>query len=290
MTGARSELVVGGFAAHVFVDDLGDDLETLSLREDDAHHLFTVRRLRAGERVSAGDGAGRWRPCVVEAGRLSADGPVVVEPPPSPEIAVGFAVVKGERPEAVVQKLTEAGVDRVIPLVTERSVVRWSATEAERHHGKLERVARVAAMQCRRAWLPAVSPVTAFTALIEEFAQAGGVGAGDRAGGVALAAAGGVPLSLAWPTVLVGPEGGWSPSELNVALPQVALGEFVYRSETAAVIAGGLLAALRADLVAECVTESVVEPVTGSVRESGAEPVAKLTERAYPESRRGSGG
>ena len=67
---------------------------------------------------------------------------------------------------------------------------------------------------------------------------------------MALADPGGRPPSLDYPTVLVGPEGGWSPAERGFGLPTVALGPTVLRTETAAVTAGALLAALRAGLVA----------------------------------------
>jgi 16S rRNA (uracil1498-N3)-methyltransferase len=278
VTRARSELVVGGFAAHVFVDEI--DADVVALRDEDAHHLFRVRRLQIGERVSAGDGAGRWRPCVVQPGgsggsdgsgrsggligsggsgrllALAAAGPVVAEPRPEPPITIGFAVVKGERPESVVQKLTEAGADRIIPVVTDRSVVQWTDAEAARHAAKLDRVAREAAMQCRRGWLPDVARMTPFSDVVAQFPS----------GGLALAAADGASPSLACPAVLIGPEGGWSVTELSVALPRVTLGELVYRSETAAVVAAGLLGALRGEVVAE------------------------RRERAYPESRRQSGG
>jgi 16S rRNA (uracil1498-N3)-methyltransferase len=238
--------VTGGFAAHVFVDDL----ETLALDADDARHLFRVRRLRVGERVSAGDGEGRWRPCVVEAGGsgvgLVPAGSVVLAERPSPVLTVGFAVVKGERPESVVQKLSEAGVDRIIPLVTERSVVGGDRLgPGSNRLTRLARIAREAAMQSRRAWLPVVSPLTPLAEVVAEFEASG------SCGGLALAAPGGQPPALSWPAVLVGPEGGWSPGELSVALPHVAFGDLVYRSETAAVVAGSLLAALRAGLVAE---------------------------------------
>lgn len=261
MSGAPSELVVGGFSAHVFVEDL----ESLVLSESDAHHLFRVRRLRAGERVSAGDGAGRWRACEVEPGGagLTAVGPVALAERPSPALTIGFALVKGERPESVVQKLTEAGIDRIIPLVTERSVVRWSGPEAGRHGVKLQRAAREAAMQSRRAWVPVVSALTSFAAVVEEFAPSGGV---------AMAALGGEAPSLSRPVVLVGPEGGWSPGELSVPLRRVALGEFVYRAETAAVVAGGLLAALRANLAVEPGAETGAGPGAETRAERGPGP------------------
>jgi 16S rRNA (uracil1498-N3)-methyltransferase len=68
---------------------------------------------------------------------------------------------------------------------------------------------------------------------------------------VALADPGGAPLTLSTPTVLVGPEGGWTDEELAAVPCHVGLGPHVLRAETAAVAAGVLLAALRAGLVAE---------------------------------------
>ena len=146
-------------------------------------------------------------------------------------------MVKGERPEWAVQKLTEIGVDRIVPLQTARSVVRWPLGEADRQLDRLRRVAREAAVQSRRLWLPVVGPVTGL---------AEAVGAES---GVALASPGGAPPTLDHPTVLVGPEGGWTDDELAWGAPTVSLGPTVLRTETAAVVAGTLLCALRSATV-----------------------------------------
>ena len=71
------------------------------------------------------------------------------EPAAVPALTVAFAPVKGERPEWVVQKLTELGIDRIVPLVSERSVVRWSGARGKATVERLRRVAREAAAQCR---------------------------------------------------------------------------------------------------------------------------------------------
>lgn len=151
---------------------------------------------------------------------------------PTPAIGVAFALVKGTKPELVVQKLTELGVDVIVPFVAERSVVVWDRHKAEAARVRFDRVAREAAMQSRRAWLPTVEPVTTF----DEVAGRKGVSRADRGGG---------PITLARPLVLVGPEGGWSDSERGRDLPVVALGDGVLRAETAAIAAGTLLGALR---------------------------------------------
>jgi 16S rRNA (uracil1498-N3)-methyltransferase len=147
-------------------------------------------------------------------------------------IGVGFSLVKGDRNELIVQKLTELGVDRIVPVLAERCVVRWDAGRAERHHARLVKVARAAAMQSRRSRLPEVSPLT-------PFAVAANVE------GACLATQGGGPVGLARPFVLIGPEGGWSPDERSSGLVGVGLAPYVLRSETAAIVAAALLAGLR---------------------------------------------
>jgi 16S rRNA (uracil1498-N3)-methyltransferase len=151
---------------------------------------------------------------------------------------VGFALVKGDRPELVVQKLTELGIDRIVPFVADRSVVRWDTERSRRHVERLRKVARGAAMQSRRCRLPDVADLVRFSDLV----------ANDR-GAVALAEREGQRPSLLFRTVLIGPEGGWSPAELALSVPTVALGDQVLRAETAAITAAGVLTALRSGLI-----------------------------------------
>jgi len=217
--------------AHAFVVDLdGPELDA-----DDRHHLARVLRLRRGDMITVSDGSGRWRPCVF-GDQLEPSGPIEVEPSPEPRLTVAFAVVKGERTEWAVQKLVELGVDAVIPLAADRSVVRWDQARSEGHHRRLAKVARQAAMQSRRSTLPQIEPLRSL----------GEVAARP---GLALADPRGVPPSLRWPNVVVGPEGGWSPAEQDRDLPRVRLAPTVLRTETAAVVAGALLVALRDRLV-----------------------------------------
>ncbi|HET7489212.1 MAG TPA: RsmE family RNA methyltransferase [Acidimicrobiales bacterium] len=218
-------------AAHAFVDDLAEP----ALDAGDRHHFERVLRLRPGQAVTVADGAGRWRSCVWRAGgALEPTGPVADEGPAGPAVTVAFALTKGERPEWVVQKLTEVGVDRIVAFRAARSVVRWDGAKEAANLERWRRVARQAAMQCRRARLPEVSGVPPFA---EEAAAAGGFGA--------LAAPGGPPPTVALRMLLVGPEGGWADEELACGLPVCGLGPTVLRAETAALAAGVLLCGLR---------------------------------------------
>jgi 16S rRNA (uracil1498-N3)-methyltransferase len=228
-----------GAVAQVFVDDL----DAPRPAPDDAHHLARVLRLRAGELVVAGDGRGRWRTTVFtgDAGVLAVHGPVVTEPPPPRPVVVGFVPVKGERPEWVVQKLTEVGVDRIVVMRSVRAVVRWEGERAERAVERLRRIAREASSQSRRARVPEVSGILGPSELAAELAPTG-LSLADPGGGPVGLAAGALALA-------VGPEGGWDPSELAFATERVGLGPGILRAETAAVGAGILLCAVRDGLV-----------------------------------------
>ena len=219
--------------AHAFVPDP----EAPELGDDDLHHLLRVLRVRPGEEVTVSDGAGRCRPCRMgPGGLLEPAGEVVVVPRPRPAVAVGVALTKGERPEVAVQKLTELGVDRILPFVADRSVARWEGERAVRHVGRLRRVAREAAVQARLTFLPEVADLTDFASV----AALPGAARCDRGGG---------PPGLDRPVLLVGPEGGWSDAERDRGLPVVGLGPTTLRAETAAIAAGALLTALRAGAV-----------------------------------------
>jgi 16S rRNA (uracil1498-N3)-methyltransferase len=233
-------------AAHVFVDDLGAP----RLDDDDHRHLSRVLRLRPGDEITAGDGAGRWRPCRLGAGvgaELEIAGDVVTDERPEPAITIAFAVVKGDRPELVVQKLTEVGVDRIVPFVAERSVVRWDPDKVERQTVRFAHIARQAAMQCRRTFLPGLAALSDFRAVA-------------ALPGAALAERTGAPPSLSVPTLLIGPEGGWGLAEKASSLPSVRIGAHTLRSETAAITAGALLVAIRSRLVGEAVPSQLEGP------------------------------
>jgi 16S rRNA (uracil1498-N3)-methyltransferase len=154
----------------------------------------------------------------------------------SPGLEVAFALTKGAKPETVVQQLTELGVDRIRPVRAQRSVVRWDASRAEAAVVRLRRVAREAAMQCRRARLPVVDAPAALAAVA------------GHPGLVLADPAGDAPATFPPPEggnwlVVVGPEGGLEPAEIEQLGPRrrVAVGPHVLRAETAAVAVAAAL-------------------------------------------------
>ena len=145
-------------AAHVFVESLNNP----QLDDLDAHHLLKVLRVRDTDSISLSDGIGGWMTATLSKdASLKATCEIQRIDAPRWPLVVAFAPVKGEKPEVIVQKLTEIGIDEIIPLTPTRfSVVKWDAARAEKLLERLQRVAREAAMQSRRVWLPKVCGVT----------------------------------------------------------------------------------------------------------------------------------
>ena len=213
-------------APHVFVDDL----DSLPLDPADDHHL-RVLRINAGASVVACDGSGAWRLCRRTEGALEADGAIARAVVPTPAIAIAFALTKGDKPELVVQKLTELGVDHIVPFVAERSVVKWDDARVARNLDRMRRIAREGAMQSRRLTVPVVDDVVDVGAI--------------AARGFARADRGGQPLRLERAAVAIGPEGGFTDDERGLLPTVVTLGGTVLRAETAAIAAAALLTAQR---------------------------------------------
>jgi hypothetical protein len=105
-----------GTGPHAFVADL----DAPELDDDDRHHCARGLRVRVGDPMTVSDGAGRWRSCRFGP-ELEPDGPVVVDPDPVPLVTIGFALVKGERPELIVEA-DRARVDSIVPFVAALAV------------------------------------------------------------------------------------------------------------------------------------------------------------------------
>lgn len=201
-----------------------DDLKTPELSDDDRNHFERALRIRAGAPITVADGAGRWRPARFGQA-IEPDGEIVEEPPPTAPLTVGFAPVKGDRSDLIVQKLTELGVDRIVPLLTERSVVRWDDRRAEKNLHRHHKIVREAAMQSRNPWPPVVQPLSPLRQFLTE---------GE--GRTVLADPAGPPLAGPVARIAIGPEGGFSAAELHEQ-EIVGLPGRILRTETAAITA-----------------------------------------------------
>lgn len=223
--------------------------DRLVLRGAEAHHAAVVRRVRAGEEVTAGDGRGVWLAGIVETAEPKRVTVRVTDrrevPPASPRIALVQALAKGDRDELAVQAATELGVDEIVPWQSARSVSRWDAAKAAKGRARWQTITREAAKQAHRAWLPEVSELVSTRELAGR-AAASRVLVLEPTADVALTA---LDLDDRELVLVVGPEGGIAPEELAVlrdaGAEPVRLGDTVLRTSTAGPAA---LAVLNAEL------------------------------------------
>ena len=222
---------------------------SLCLTGEQAHHARHVVRVRPGERVAVVDGAGHEIVCEVQGYDRDQARLTVVEKrfqtAPSSQITLLQAVPKGKLMEAIIQKATELGAFRIVPLLSERAVARFDDEEGTRKADKWRSVAREAIKQCGSAWLPIVEQPMApnqFLARKENFELAliASLESGSRPAREYFRAFEAehrqMPKSVC---VWVGPEGDFTPAETEAikshgALP-ITLGRLVLRVETAAI-------------------------------------------------------
>lgn len=205
------------------------------LPPEEAHHISKVLRARSGDVFEAVDADKRLFLVELRDGSEA----TVLEELAAPEgsgarVVLYQAVPKGRHMDLVVEKATEIGVDRIVPLVTDRGVVRMDNAA-----GKVERwrrVAQAAARQSLQLRIPEVGGPVAFPGAVKE--------AGEE--GVLLHNGEGLPrledaLGVGGTSLFVGPEGGWSGAEISLAgeigLKFGQLGPYRLRSETAGVVA-----------------------------------------------------
>ena len=213
----------------------------LPLEAAQAHYLGTVMRRGAGGEVHLFNGHdGEWAAEIVAlargAGRLKVRRQLRPQPA-EPDLWLAFALLKRHAVELVVQKATELGAARLLPLLTAR-------TGAERvNHTRLRAIAVEAAEQSERLSVPEIAPPQTLADLLRAWPAGRRLTAAvERAAAPAPGPAGAAPAGL-----LVGPEGGFTPAELDVlrAHPFVewaSLGPRVLRAETAAIAGLALLA------------------------------------------------
>lgn len=226
-------------ALHFIVPDCTDaaEGELISLTGAEAKHASVVRRVRVGETVTLGDGAGVWLEGAVE--DVSAAQVTVrvhsrsVHGGDGARIVLVQALAKGDRDELAVQAACELGVDEIVPWQAARSISRWEGAKAAKGRERWATIVREAAKQAHRAWIPVVSPVLNSA----EIARRAG-----EARMLVLDPTAETRLSSVRPderdiVLVVGPEGGISPEELDrfteAGAERVRLGDTVLRTSTA---------------------------------------------------------
>ncbi|WP_333617971.1 16S rRNA (uracil(1498)-N(3))-methyltransferase [Dietzia sp.] len=248
--------------------------ERIVIDGSEGRHGASALRLAPGEDVLVGDGAGVLAECRVEsAGQGTVEATVLARrevPEPSLRVTVVQALPKSERSELAVDLATEAGADEIVPWQSERCVSRWTggkgssngsgknSGKAEKGRAKWENAARAAAKQARRARVPRIGELVegrTLAALVREWTDEGALVVvlheeesrpfADAIGSAVAGAEAATPGRL---VLVVGPEGGVSPAEIEAlrsagAVPAL-LGPEVLRTSTAAAVALGAIGVL----------------------------------------------
>jgi 16S rRNA (uracil1498-N3)-methyltransferase len=216
---------------------------------DEGFHAATVRRIRPGERLMVGDGQGELAWCEVEDVSRTEMHARVLErwsvAPSTPPVTVVQALPKSERFQLAVESATEAGADAFVAWQAARCVVRWDSSRADKGLRRWRAVARSAARQSRRAYIPAVSGPVSTQELAERVSTGVAIVLHESAIEVISEKHVAHADSL---LLVVGPEGGISDGELSAltgaGAVAVRLGPTVLRTSTAAAVALGALGVL----------------------------------------------
>jgi 16S rRNA (uracil1498-N3)-methyltransferase len=221
----------------------------LTLTGREAHHALQVLRFRKGNRLAVLDGVGHEWTCEVQSHNRDQVCLAVIEskftPPLSYRITLLQAIPKGKIIESIIQKGTELGVSRIVPLLSERTAIHLGREDASTRANKWRLTAIEALKQCGNPWLPQIeAPLTPATFLARrepiDLALIASLQPDSRHPRqhlqAFLRAHGGTPHTVC---IWVGPEGDFTPGEIAAiqaagAMP-VTLGPLVLRSETAAI-------------------------------------------------------
>ena len=209
---------------HIFMKNLEDPF----MSKTDIHYLKNVRRLRTGSYFTATDGNGAWG--TFELQRSS------VLPTASTEYCenqkstseIFISVTKSGKPELITQKLTELGVSAITFFFSERSVPKWNAEKIKKNKERLITVSRSALAQSKGVWLPSLEIGGNFEEVILK-------------GDIPLAHRTAERIGPDIRRIAIGPEGGWSDTELSSVHSKFSLHRSNLRSETAAITAAALL-------------------------------------------------
>ncbi len=227
--------------------------DALALTGDEAKHCTQVMRRGVGDRIIAFNGVGAQARCLI---RAASKGHVelaveAVETTPAPGVRISLlqAIPKGANMELIIEKAVELGANEILPVLTERTVVKLDAKEALKKQEKWQRMALEACKQCGQNWMPEVRLPQSFStvwsqlpehdlrvvAAIQEDAQPLKAILGTRG-------AAGVTSAL----IGIGPEGDFTPAEYALARQQgclpLSLGLIILRVETATLFCLSVLA------------------------------------------------
>lgn len=226
-----------------FVDKERINEDIITITEPDARHIARSLRMAVGDEVTISDGEGCDYKCRLTHIRDEECTATVIEKcvslaEPPVRITLFMAMPKGDKLETVVQKAVELGAAAIVPFESERCIKRPSADKLDKLAARLTRIAAEAAKQCGRATLPTVAPMVRFddvVAAIGAFDLSIFCYEGEREKSLRdVLGSTPAPRTI---SVIVGSEGGFSPSEaerlVSSGATSVTLGHRILRCETA---------------------------------------------------------
>lgn len=227
-------------ASQIGTEDGG--AQTVQILGDDAHHITKSLRMREGDTITVCDMARTEYSCrILSLGecvlaRVESARPSASEPPF--ETVLYQALIKGDKFDHVVQKAVECGVHRIVPVLTERCVVRLDKKDGEKKRMRWQRIAAEAAKQCGRGIIPEVSGLMHFKEAVSQAAQAElPIFCYEGEDGCSLAQAVKACRAPGTVSLMIGSEGGFSVEEASFAvdsgMQSVGLGKRILRTETA---------------------------------------------------------
>ena len=228
----------------LFISPIPSDTKTgskIRIAGAEAKHAMSVRRLQVGEAIAVSDGQGnkaRGKVSQLSKDFLELDVESLEKlERPTPKLVLVQALAKGDRDEMAVQACTELGIQTVIPWQSERSVSIWKPEKQDKHRVRWQTIATEAAKQSLRPFIPVVEQVLGTRELAERLKQFDLTLVLDPTSTTPLTG-----ISVAGHqsiAIVVGPEGGISPEELEVfrsaGLSLVGLGSGILRTSTAGV-------------------------------------------------------
>jgi 16S rRNA (uracil1498-N3)-methyltransferase len=220
-----------------------DHWESATLDAEESHHCLNVLRLSEGERVTVFDGAGREGQAVIASGskailKISSTS---TTPPPHCEITLAQAIPKGKNMDLIVQKAVELGAARIVPLLSDRTIVQIEASGVAKKREKWTAIALEACKQCGQNYLPEVATPVSPKNFAEQLDKTdlhliASLQPDARPIKTVLAERAQTPKRV---TIFVGPEGDFTPAEIAMAKSHgcqpVTLGPIILRTETAAI-------------------------------------------------------
>ncbi len=233
-----------------------ENWDSATLDPEESHHCSHVLRLNEGDRVTVFDGAGREGQATITATTSSRVTLKIAgtskTPPPPCEITLAQAIPKGKNMDLIVQKAVELGASKLVPILSDRTIVQLDASEIAKKREKWQSVALEACKQCGQNHLPVISAPVNMKDFLER---------ADKSSLLLIASLqpdartlkfvlseytqqhGSLPKRV---TVFVGPEGDFTPAEISLAKSHgcqpITLGPIILRTETAAIYCLSVLA------------------------------------------------